>query len=304
MGGKTVFMFPGQGSQYVGMRARLGTLSGEQIELFRNADGVLGFDLSGLIDSGPEEELTRTSNAQPALLVMGLAYSLSLQQKGYAAEIAMGHSLGEYAALVFAGVMDAGDGLKLVRERGRLMEKAVKDIPGRMAAVIGADREKLEALVSECSRKEILEITNFNSSTQVVLSGAIGAVEEAVRLVNERQLGRAMELNVSAPFHSSLMKPVAEEFKDVLSKVPFRVPRMIFIDNVTGLPESDPDRIREKLVAQLFRPVMWEKSVLTAHGLGAAVFVESGPGSVLSGLVKRIVPGISIVSGEKALRPS
>ncbi len=302
MGEKTVYMFPGQGSQSVGMRSKLGVLTSEQKELFSAADYILGFPLSALIDEGPDEELTRTPNTQPALLVMGTAFAMALDARGHRAGIVMGHSLGEYTALVHGGVIDFKDAVKIVRRRGELMEKAVKNTPGKMAAVIGTERARLEAILSECSKEGVIEITNFNSPQQVVLSGETATVSRAVAMINEGGSGKAVELNVSAPFHSSLMKPAAAEFEKFLADFIFSPPRLEFIDNVTGAMESDPDRIRKKLVEQLSRPVQWEKSVITACGAGAGTFVESGPGAVLSGLVKRIVKEQKILNGEKLLR--
>ncbi|HSA14220.1 MAG TPA: ACP S-malonyltransferase [Spirochaetota bacterium] len=301
MGDRKAFMFPGQGSQYVGMRAPLGGFSDEVNAAFELADRVLGFSLTGLIDRGPDEDLLKTSNTQPALLAMARAYSIALDSKGLMADIVMGHSLGEYAALVYAGVVEYDQALVIVRERGRLMEQAVNDSPGKMAAVIGAQRDTLEKIVAECSAAGVLEITNYNSPAQVVLSGQKAALERAVGEINSRNLGKAIELNVSAPFHSSLMKPAAEKFRKYLADFNFEKPSILFIDNVTGMPESDPEKIREKLVLQLSMPVQWEKSVLTAQSNGAASFIECGPGNVLAGLVKRIVRGVEIKTGEKLL---
>jgi len=302
MGQKTVYMFPGQGSQSVGMRSKLGTLTSEQKELFSAADYLLGFPLSALIDEGPDGELTRTPNTQPALLVMGTAFAMALDARGFKADIVMGHSLGEYTALVHCGVIEFNDAVRIVRRRGELMEKAVKNTPGKMAAVIGTERAKLLEILSECSKDGVIEITNFNSPQQVVLSGETATVTRAVGMINEGGSGKAVELNVSAPFHSSLMKPVAEEFEKFLADFTFNRPRLEFIDNVTGAMENDPERIKKKLVEQLSKPVQWEKSVLAACDAGAALFVESGPGTVLSGLVKRIVKEQKIQNGEKLLR--
>jgi [acyl-carrier-protein] S-malonyltransferase len=302
MNGKTVYMFPGQGSQSVGMRSKLGAMSEEQKEIFSTADYILGFPLSALIDTGPDEELTRTSNTQPALLVMGLAFGRALDERDNRADIVMGHSLGEYSALVHSSVIDFKDAIRIVRKRGELMEKAVKNTPGKMAAVIGAERDKLESVILECKNDGVIEITNFNSPLQVVLSGEIAAVDRAVTMINEGGNGKAVELNVSAPFHSSLMKPVAEEFSRFIADFSFKRPRVQFIDNVTGLTEMDPENIRKKLVLQLSSPVQWERSVLTACESGATAFIESGPGTVLTGLVKRTVKDQKILSGEKLLK--
>ncbi len=301
MADKKVFMVPGQGAQYVGMRSRMGVLSESASEAFSRADEIVELPLSDIIDRGPESELVRTSVTQPALLAMARACSLLLEERGYAADIVMGHSLGEYAALVYAGVIDYEQALRIVRKRGLLMEGAAASAPGKMAAVIGSDRSELESLVKECSSRGVLEITNYNSPQQVVLSGEKAAVDHAINEINTGNIGKALELNVSAPFHSSLMKPVAEDFRGFLAGFSFNVPHVMFIDNVTGSPESDPERIRDKLVQQLFMPVQWEHSVLAAQQAGAVSFIECGPGSVLSGLVKRTVRGVEIRTGEKIL---
>ena len=302
MNGKTVYMFPGQGSQSVGMRTKLGCMTEEQKELFSIADYGLGFPLSVLIDQGPDEELIRTSNTQPAMLVMGLAFGMAIKARGHAADIVMGHSLGEYTALVHGGVIDFKDALRIVRRRGELMEKAVKYTPGKMAAVIGAEKTKLDDIISICSADGVIEAANFNSPVQTVLSGQGDAVDRAVRLINEGGIGKAVELNVSAPFHSSLMKPVADEFSRYLSDFIFSPPRVEFIDNVTGTMEKDPETIRKKLVLQISSPVQWERSMRTACDTGASLFIESGPGSVLVGLAKRIVKNQKIISGEKLIK--
>ncbi len=302
MSAKTVYMFPGQGSQSVGMRAKLGSMSEEQKDLFSTADYILSFPLSVLIDEGPDEELIRTSNTQPALLVMGIAFSKALDAAGNTAHIVMGHSLGEYTALVHCGVIDFKDALKIVRKRGELMETAVKNTPGKMAAVIGMEKARLDDIIEKCRPEGVLETANFNSPVQIVLSGQSEAIDSAVRIINESGAGKAVELNVSAPFHSSLMRPIADEFNRYLADFKFNTPRTEFIDNVTGMNEKDPENIRKKLVLQLSSPVQWEKSVRTACDAGASYFIESGPGSVLTGLAKRIARDQKIISGEKLLK--
>ena len=301
-GGKTAFLFPGQGSQSVGMRAKLGALSAEQEELFARAEAVLGFPLRRLIDEGPEAELTRTSNAQPALLVMGLAHAAGLRAHDRIADVVLGHSLGEYAALVHAEALAFEDAVRLVRARGRVMEDAVVRTPGRMVAVLKAPLEKLEEVVAQCGAEGVIEITNYNGPDQLVLSGEADAIDAAMDLIRARRLGRAVPLNVSAPFHSSLMVPAAEAFQAELGGVEIRAPRVTFIDNVTGGAETDPIRIRHKLVRQIVEPVRWEQSVRTALALGVTRFVESGPGAVLAGLAKRIAPpGTAIATSESLL---
>lgn len=301
MSNQCVFMFPGQGSQYVGMRQKLIDHSEKVSSIFERANSVLGTDLCALIDNGPDSELVKTSNTQPALLTMGYAYARAIEQAGLVPEIFMGHSLGEYTALVCAGVMSFEDALVIVRKRGRLMEEAVHSSPGKMAAVIGGDRARIEEVVRECSGMGVLEITNFNSPQQVVLSGEHDPVDRAVDEINSKGIARAMELNVSAPFHSSLMKPAAEKFREFIFTYNFSRPVKLFIDNVTGKAENDPRQIQEKLVLQLYHPVLWEQSVMTAREVGADTFVECGPGNVLAGLVKRIDRSLTIITSEKKI---
>jgi [acyl-carrier-protein] S-malonyltransferase len=295
----TVFMFPGQGSQYPGMRSPLGDMAGPPGRCFSMADEILGYPISALMDNGPAEELTRTVHAQPALLAMGAAYREAVISRGHAPDVVMGHSLGEYSALVAAGVLSFEDALRIVRKRGELMERAAEKTPGGMAAVIGVSQEALEEVVGRCTGDGVLEITNFNAPTQMVLSGENAAVDRAVALIGEERLGRAMRLNVSAPFHSSLMGPAACEFEAFLSSFTFRRPEITFIDNVTGMAEAGPEQIRQKLVLQLTSPVLWAHSARHAQELGGRIFIECGPGSVLAGLVKRILSGVSIIVGEK-----
>jgi len=299
---KTVFMFPGQGSQYVGMKEALGPLSEPQKALFEQADELLDFPLTQLIDSGDQRELTRTYNAQPALLVTGMAAALAVEGLGYSADFVMGHSLGEYTALVYTGALSFDDGIGLVRTRGRLMARAVERSPGKMAAVIRADITKLEETIAEVAENEVLEISNLNSPGQVVLSGEVAAIDRAVEAVNSRRLGRAIPLDVAAPFHCSLMAPMAAEFEEVLAGVTINKSRYGFIDNVSGGFESDPERIRNKLVAQLTSPVLWAKSVLCAYEAGASSFLECGPKKVLSGLVKRTVREVDAQAAETLLK--
>jgi [acyl-carrier-protein] S-malonyltransferase len=270
----------------------------ESSVFFKTADEILGFNLTEIIDNAPGDVLTKTSNAQPALVAVEAAFAEALVKKGYTPEIVMGHSLGEYSALCFSGVIEFSDAVRLVRKRGEIMERSV---PGKMAAVIGADREKLAGVIKNAGEKGIIEITNYNSPQQVVISGGNASVEEAVKIINAENIGKAVLLNVSGPFHSSLMKPAAEEFRSYLSDVRFNKPGRIFIDNVTGMPESDPEKIREKLVKQLYMPVMWETAVKSAQDSGAGVFIECGPGNILSGLVKRINRGLEIKQGENIL---
>ncbi len=301
MGNKTVFMFPGQGSQYVGMRHKLGLVRGKAAELFDMADEVLGFSITRVIDEGPEDLLTRTDNAQPALLVTGVAAADVLNTMDYQADMVMGHSLGQYTALVHAGALNFRDALKLVRLRGVLMDRANERAPGGMAAVIGVKPHDLQSVVRQLKGHGVLEITNINAPTQVVVSGETQAVAALVEFLREQRMGRAIPLNVSAPFHSSLMAPIAREFEQALDNVEIRSPSCIFLDNVTGAVEADPGRIRKNLVLQLTKPVLWSAGIQTAWAMGGNTFVESGPKKVLGGLARRVVRGVNLVYAESAL---
>lgn len=296
MSDRTVFMFPGQGSQYVGMRR--GTAADD--ELWRSAEEFLDLPLRKLVDEGPPEELTRTANAQPALLVAGVAAARAMEALGYSADIVLGHSLGEYAALVHAKVLDFNDALRLVRTRGLLMERASELAPGGMVAVIGARQDALRPVVEAVAEENgVLEITNINAPKQLVLSGEDRALDAVTARIQEERLGRAIRLDVSAAFHSSLMAPAAAMFSETLHGVPFDAPALCFIDNVTGTPESSPEHIREKLVRQLSHPVLWSASVETAWAEGGRTFVECGPKTVLGGLVKRSIRGAELIFSER-----
>ncbi|MFH2005817.1 MAG: ACP S-malonyltransferase [bacterium] len=288
----TAFLFPGQGSQKVGMWAELKGVCPNPDPRLVEAEEILGLSLGALMDEGPDEQLRRTENAQPCLLLANVVYATALEERGERADIVLGHSLGEYAALVLSGALEFTDALRLVRARGVLMARASAEIPGKMAAILAMDRDTLETLLSEHRHLGVLEVTNLNAPKQLVLSGETAAVDSAVSAINTSRLGRAVPLNVSAPFHSSLMKPVAGPFAEQLAAVEIRPPERLFIDNVTGEPEADPDRIRTKLVQQIHRPVLWESSVRCAVSHGAARLIECGPGNVLTGLTKRIAPSL------------
>lgn len=282
------FMFPGQGSQQVGMWQALGARSAVGERRLAEAQELLGLPLAQLMDEGPLEELTRTELAQPCLLLLDVVCAERLVEQGYAPAWFLGHSLGEYAALVLAGVLSFGDALQLVRTRGLLMARAAEDIPGSMAAVLGMQREALAPFLAEHDADQVVEITNVNAPKQLVISGTAAAVQKTLEAINASRKGRAVALSVSAPFHCSLMRPVAEAFSEHLAKVELAAPTGGFLDNVTGQMEQDPERIRAKLVEQIHHPVLWEQGVCTARELGVRTFVECGPGRVLTGLVKRI----------------
>ena len=268
------------------------------------AEQVLGWPLGQIMDTGPEEVLRDTVRAQPALLTMGVACAERLRALGESPDAVLGHSVGEYAALVVADALGFSEAVSLVAQRGQLMADAARAAPGGMIAVIGASQDAIEKVVESCRRLGVLEVSNRNGPSQLVLSGEQAALEAAGTALTERRLGRAVPLPVAAPFHCSLMRPVADEFAEVLAKVSLRAPSCLFINNVTGDTEDDPERIRSRLIEQLYLPVQWQQSIERARVLGVTRFVESGPKSVLTGLVKRIWRGATLVTAEHLLEPT
>ena len=299
---KYAVLFPGQGSQAVGMGMALADAFPEAAEVLAAADEVVP-GLGRLMREGPEEELRRTSNAQPALLAASLACWAVWRRRAPADPAAMaGHSLGEYSALAAAGALELRDALRLVRTRGELMDQAVPAGRGSMAAVLGLADEVVEAVCREASRAVGGDVpavvpANFNAPGQVVVSGSVEGLAQVQARVKARG-GRFMPLSVSGPFHSPFMAPAAARFETALRETPFSAPRVEVFANVTAAPHpSSPDRIRELLQAQLTAPVRWVETVQALAGLGVTHFVELGPGRVLSGLVRRILgDGVVAVS--------
>ena len=287
-------VFPGQGSQYVGMAQDLVATYPEARAVFEQADRTLGVSLSQLCFNGPENVLTDTINAQPALLTHSIAALRVLQslQRDATPAFVAGHSLGEYSALVTADVMDFTDALTLVRERGRVMKDAGEKMPGAMAAVIGLDDAALEAVCREAGA----QIANYNSPGQIVISGAKDAMERAAALAKTRGARRVLPLAVSIAAHSRLMEPAAREFERAVVQTPMRPPKTPVISNVTALPLISIAAIQRELVAQLTSSVQWVKSVEYIVAQGATSFVELGPKDVLAGLVRRITPNARAIS--------
>lgn len=294
---KTGFIFPGQGSQKVGMLSELAEQFDSVQSTFTEASEVLGYDLWKLIQEGPAEELSKTHITQPAILTSSVAiWRLWNEQGGGAPDLVAGHSLGEYSALVCAGVLAFTDAVGLVQKRGLYMQNAVPLGVGAMAAIVGLEDDKIVAACDEARQGEEVAAVNFNSPGQVVIAGHTGAVARAGDLCKAAGAKRALPLPVSAPFHSILMKPAAEQFATDLEAVALSTPEIPVMQNF-GLetPES-PDRIRENLVNQIFNPVPWVATINKFADAGISRVLEIGPGKVLNGLNKRIVPEMAVLS--------
>ncbi|MEH7492926.1 ACP S-malonyltransferase [Neobacillus niacini] len=287
--GKIAFVFPGQGSQIVGMGQQLAQLYPEVMQYFKKADERLSAELSKLIFEGPQEELTKTVNTQPALLTTSLAILERFQKAAIKPDYVAGHSLGEYTALVAAGALTFEDGVYAVRKRGEFMEGAVPNGEGSMAAILGLDREPLSKVTAEVSDSGFpVSLANLNCPGQIVISGSRKGVELASAKAKEAGAKRAIPLEVSGPFHSSLMKPAASELRQVLDGLNMKDARIPVIANVSANPMTAAEEIKENLIEQLYSPVLWEDSVVKMIDLGVDTFIEIGPGKVLSGLIKKI----------------
>jgi [acyl-carrier-protein] S-malonyltransferase len=284
------FVFPGQGSQQVGMGADWAELFPASAEVFRRADEVLGFALSKLCWLGPEEELRLTANTQPAILTTSVAMLRAIHQTGLRPAAVAGHSLGEYSALVAAEVLSFEDALRLVRRRGELMQEAVPVGVGAMAAVMGLAPEVLEEVTTEAAEDQVCSVANLNSPVQIVIAGHREAVERAVRLAEERGAKRAMLLPVSAPFHCALMGPAREALTPLLEDTRFSEPVVPVISNYAAETVASGAQARDALIRQIESPVRWVESVRRMESdHGVSLFLEVGPGKVLTGLNRRIV---------------
>jgi len=260
-------------------------------------DAALGFGLSQLCFEGPDDDLKLTTNAQPAIVATSIAALRVLEQEtGVQPAYVAGHSLGEYSALVAAGVLTLSDAVRVVCERGRLMQEAVPVGVGAMAALFNLSSEDVAAVCAEAAQGEVVSPANLNGGGQIVIAGHASAVRRAVAEAKARGAKRAVELAVSAPFHCALMKPAADGLAEVLESVTVRSPKAQVITNVTADVNVDPQRVKDLLVQQVTAPVRWEESMRKLHGLGCTATVEVGPGKVLAGLLKRIVPDLPCVS--------
>ncbi|HDR7387013.1 TPA: ACP S-malonyltransferase [Bacillus toyonensis] len=287
--GKIAFLFPGQGSQAVGMGRQLAENNNEVAKVFAKADEVLHDSLSEVIFEGPQEKLTLTTNAQPALLTTSFAILTALKEYDITPDFVAGHSLGEYSALVAASAITFEDAVYAVRKRGEYMEEAVPGGEGAMAAILGADPDMLKRVTEEVtSEGYAVQIANMNSTKQIVISGTNQGVELASQRAKENGAKRAIPLKVSGPFHSSLMKPAAEKFQSVLNEITIQDTNIPVIANVTADVITRGADIQEKLIEQLYSPVLWYPSIETMVKQGVDIFIEIGPGKVLAGLMKSI----------------
>lgn len=293
------FVFPGQGSQKVGMLADMAAEYPVVEQTFAEASEVLGYNLWELVQTGPQEELNLTERTQPMLLTASVAIWRAWNEKGGAKPAMMaGHSLGEWTALVCAGVVAFQDAVKLVQQRGKFMQEAVPAGEGAMAAVIGLDDDAIKAACEQAAGDEVVAPVNFNSPGQVVIAGSAGAVERAIPLCKEAGAKRAMPLPVSAPFHTSLMKPAADRLAEQILATEFKAPETPVVHNVNAQTEADPEKIKALMIEQIYAPVLWSDCVRTMSQAGITQMIECGPGKVLSGLAKRIERSLSALPSE------
>jgi [acyl-carrier-protein] S-malonyltransferase len=298
---KLAFVFPGQGSQKVGM---LGSDRKQYSSLIEEASSVLKYDLWDLIKNGPEDKLNQTEYTQPALLAVSIALFRLAQERGTPRpDVVAGHSLGEYTALVAAGVISFADGIKLVQKRGQFMQAAVPLGEGGMAAVLGLDDEQVRRICVNAAKGEVVQAANYNAPGQIVIAGSNHALDRAILECKAAGARRAMKLSVSAPFHSELMKPAAEELESVLNAVNFSAPSISVIQNVDAETHDEPTVIQNNLISQMCGAVLWTDTISLVRQMGVQNIVECGPGRVLSGLTKRIEKSMSChsISSEEGI---
>ena len=296
--GKTAFLFPGQGSQAVGMGQALAREFPEARAVFAAADDALGTSLSRLCFEGPESELVLTRNTQPAILTVSAAAHAVYAARAPQADFVAGHSLGEYSALVAARSLSLPDAVRAVRERGTLMQEAVPAGTGAMAAVLGLEPEAVARVCAEAAGGEVVSAANFNSPEQTVIAGSTAAVERASAKLKDSGAKRVVPLPVSAPFHCALMEPVKARLAEVLARCTISAPAIPVVTNVEARPNTDAARVVPLLLEQVSAPVRWLETIRFLHGAGVTRMVELGPGRVLSGLVKRIAKDVEVLNVE------
>ena len=285
---KLAFVFPGQGSQRVGMGEDLAEEYEIVEDTFQRANQVLDINIQELCFSGPEDKLTETANTQPAILTTSIAFYKLLLEEGIEPDVVAGHSLGEYAALVAAGVLDFEQGVKLVRKRGKLMSQADPEGKGTMAAIIGLDAAEVEEVCQQGSEFGVVETANYNCPGQIVISGEKEAVEKTTELAKEAGAKKAVILNVSGPFHSSLMESAGEKLAAYLEEIEFNDAKIPVITNVNAEPTTDAAKIKKALIQQISGAVKWEESIRKMIDDGVETFIEVGPNRVLKGFMRRI----------------
>jgi [acyl-carrier-protein] S-malonyltransferase len=297
MSASLAFVFPGQGSQALGMLAEHGAGQPLVAETFAEASSVLGYDLWALCQQGPQEQLNQTDKTQPAILCASVAlWRLWVAESGPVPAYVAGHSLGEYSALVAAGSLPFADAVKLVELRGQLMQQAVPAGTGAMAAILGLEDADVMAACSEAAQGEVVSAVNFNAPGQVVIAGSAAAVERAIEACKAKGAKRAMPLPVSVPSHCDLMRPAAERFATAVTGASWRAPQIPLVQNVSATVVSDLDALKRDLLAQLYSPVRWVETIVALSERGVTEVVECGPGKVLSGLNKRCVKGVNTYS--------